>query len=160
MNKHQGGLCMARSSRQSKILEIISTNEIETQEDLVARLRACNFDVTQATISRDIKELGLIKTLSTESGKYKYSYTDSTTQTSNKYIYMLKESVISSRTIKNFVLIKTLKGLANGICSVVNRLNIEDLLGATYGEDTVMLIFEDNATAEYSRAKLDAIINS
>ena len=73
---------------------------------------------------------------------------------------MLKESVISSRTIKNFVLIKTLKGLANGICSVVNRLNIEDLLGATYGEDTVMLIFEDNATAEYSRAKLDAIINS
>ncbi len=151
---------MARSTRQSKILEIISTNEVETQEDLVARLRACDFDVTQATISRDIKELGLIKTLSSESGKYKYSYTDTTTQTSNKYIYMLKESVISTRTVKNFVLVKTLKGLGSGICSVINRLNIEDLLGATYGEDTVMMIFEDNATAEYSRSKLDAIINS
>lgn len=151
---------MARSTRQSKILEIISTNEVETQEDLVAKLRSCNFDVTQATISRDIKELGLIKTLSTESGKYKYSYTDTTSQTSNKYIYMLKESVISTRTVKNLVIVKTLKGLASGICSVINRLNFEDLLGATYGEDTVMMIFEDNATAEYSRAKLDTIINS
>lgn len=151
---------MARSTRQSKILEIISTNEVETQEELVAKLRSCNFDVTQATISRDIKELGLIKTLSTESGKYKYSYTDTTSQTSNKYIYMLKESVISTRTVKNLVIVKTLKGLASGICSVINRLNFEDLLGATYGEDTVMMVFEDNATAEYSRAKLDTIINS
>lgn len=151
---------MARSTRQSKILEIISTHEIETQEDLVAKLRACNFDVTQATISRDIKELGLIKTLSNESGKYKYSYPDTTTQTSNKYIYMLKESVISTRTVKNLVLVKTLKGLGSGICSVINRLNIEDLLGVTYGEDTVMMVFEDNATAEYSRTKLETIIDT
>jgi transcriptional regulator of arginine metabolism len=151
---------MARSTRQSKILEIISTHEVETQEDLVAKLRACNFDVTQATISRDIKELGLIKTLSNESGKYKYSYADTTTQTSNKYIYMLKESVISTRTVKNLVLVKTLKGLGGGICSVINRLNIEDLLGSTYGEDTVMMVFEDNATAEYSRTKLETIINT
>ena len=64
---------MARSLRQSKILEIISAFEVETQDDLVAKLRQSGLDITQATISRDIKELGLIKILSQESGKYKYS---------------------------------------------------------------------------------------
>ena len=60
---------MARSARQSKILELISTKEIETQDELVAALRAASFDITQATISREIKELGLIKILSAETGK-------------------------------------------------------------------------------------------
>ena len=65
---------MARSARQNKILELISNYEIETQDDLVSKLRANSFDVTQATISRDIKELGLIKILSPETGKYKYAF--------------------------------------------------------------------------------------
>ncbi|NCB48593.1 MAG: hypothetical protein EOM55_03135 [Clostridia bacterium] len=91
---------MARNVRQSKILELISLNEIETQEDLVSKLRASKFDVTQATISRDIKELGLIKILSNESGRYKYSLAEATSHTSNKYIYLLKESVISIKTVK------------------------------------------------------------
>ena len=70
---------MARNSRQSKILELISTNEIETQEELVSSLKDANFDVTQATISRDIKELGLIKILS-DSKKYKYAVVSSSAQ--------------------------------------------------------------------------------
>ena len=76
---------MARNLRQSKILELIKENEIETQEELVSHLRALNFDITQATISRDIKELGLIKIM-TDDKKYKYAYIDSSDQqTSNKY---------------------------------------------------------------------------
>ena len=82
-------LVMTRSVRQSKILDIISAYEIETQEDLVNQLRAANFDVTQATISRDIKELGLIKILSSDSNKYKYAIVDATEkQASNKYLYL------------------------------------------------------------------------
>lgn len=151
---------MARNIRQSKILEIISLNEIETQEDLASKLRAIKFDVTQATVSRDIKELGLIKILSSESGKYKYSLADVNNHTSNKYIYLLKESVISVKAIKNFVVIKTLSGLASCVCNVVGKLNIENALGSTFGEDTVMIIFKDNSDAEYSTHKLESVLDS
>ena len=103
---------MARSARQSKILELISTKEIETQDELVAALRAANFDITQATISRDIKELGLIKILSAETGKYKYSIVDNGEQAvSNKYINVFKEAVISIKTAQNLSVIKTIKGI-------------------------------------------------
>ena len=82
---------MARSVRQSKILELISTREIETQDELVALLREAKFDITQATISRDIKELGLIKILSADSGKYKYAIVENGEQAfSNKYISIFK----------------------------------------------------------------------
>ena len=151
---------MSRNVRQSKILELISLNEIETQEDLVSKLRFNKFDVTQATISRDIKELGLIKILSNESGKYKYSLADVNNHTSNKYIYLLKESVISVKNVKNFIVIRTLSGLASCVCNIVGKLNFENSLGSTFGEDTVMIIFKDNSDAEYSLNKLENIIDS
>lgn len=150
---------MARSARQNKILELISIYEIETQDDLVSRLRANNFDVTQATISRDIKELGLIKILSPETGKYKYAFTE-TAPSSNKYIYILKDTVISMKSVKNMIILKTIKGFASGICGIIDKFNIDDLLGATYGDDTVSLIFVDSASADYSLNKLESIINS
>ena len=93
---------MARSSRQSKILELISTKEIETQDELVTELKNLNFDITQATISRDIKELRIIKILSSETGKYKYAVVENENQAvSNKYILVFKEAVISIKNAKN-----------------------------------------------------------
>ncbi len=151
---------MARSSRQSKILELISLHEIETQDDLVSKLKASHFDVTQATISRDIKELGLIKILSSETGKYKYALTDTQTQTSNKYIFMLKESMISYKVVNNLIVVKTLKGLAESVCAILDRLNLEHVLGIVNGIDTVLIIFLDNIEAEYCIKKIDNIINS
>ncbi len=151
---------MARSSRQSKILELISLHEIETQDDLVSKLKASHFDVTQATISRDIKELGLIKILSSETGKYKYALTDTQTQTSNKYIFMLKESMISYKVVNNLIVVKTLKGLAESVCAILDRLNLEHVLGIVNGIDTVLIIFLDNIEAEYCVKKIDNIINS
>ena len=110
---------MARSSRQSKILEIISAKEIETQDELVAELRKLNYDITQATISRDIKELGLIKILS-DSKKYKYAYVDSSEQqVSNKYLGIFKESIISVKAVKNLVVIKTLKGVSSAVSNCI-----------------------------------------
>lgn len=136
---------MARSSRQSKILEIISVKEIETQDELARELRNANFEITQATISRDIKELGLTKILGS-SGRYKYATVGSSEQAvSNKYISILREAVISVRSAMNIVVVKTLKGMSSSICSFIDKLNLTELMGATYGEDTVMLIFPSTA---------------
>ena len=138
---------MARSSRQSKILEIISVKEIETQDELARELKNANFEITQATISRDIKELGLTKILGS-SGRYKYAPVGTAEQAvSNKYISILRESVISVRSALNIVVIRTLKGMSSSICSFIDKLNLIDLMGATYGEDTVMLIFPSTSTA-------------
>lgn len=151
---------MARSARQSKILELISTYEIDTQEDLVLKLKQSNFDVTQATVSRDIKELGLIKILSNETGKYKYAFADTNSQVSNKYIFLLKESVISLKTVKNFLVVRTLKGMASSICSVIDKFNLDDVMGCVNGDDTILIIFSNNEESEYALNKLENIINT
>ena len=133
---------MARSSRQSKILEFISMFEIETQDELVSRLRAADYDITQATISRDIKELGLIKILSQESGKYKYSIVETNEGVvSNKNIIIFKESVISVKVAQNLCIIKTIKGMASAICGLIDKFNLDSLMGAVNGDDTIMVIF-------------------
>ncbi len=149
---------MARSSRQSKILELISTKEISSQDELVAYLKAANFDITQATISRDIKELGIIKILSSE-GKYKYALMDNGEQVvSNKNISIFRESVISIKPANNLCVIRTVKGLACGVCSMIDKLNIEDVMGAVYGDDTVMVILPNNQTAEKASKTLEQFI--
>lgn len=150
---------MARSVRQSKILELISTREIETQDELVALLRDAKFDITQATISRDIKELGLIKILSAESGKYKYSIVESGEQAvSNKYISIFKEAVISIRPAQNLVVLKTIKSMAGAICGLIDKLNLDGVLGSVAGDDTVMIIFPTSLNAEESAKSINKMI--
>lgn len=149
---------MARSSRQSKILELISTKEIETQEELAKELKNANFDITQATISRDIKELGLTKILSS-SGKYKYAILGSEQQViSNKYISIFKECVISVKPALNLAVVKTIKGMGAGVSSFIDKLNLNELLGSTYGDDTVMLIFPTTSLASEAVATLNDIM--
>lgn len=150
---------MARSARQSKILELISTKEIETQDELARELKNANFDITQATISRDIKELGLTKILSS-SGKYKYCFVGSDDQViSNKYISIFKESVISAKPAMNLVVIKTMKGMGNGVASFVDKLNLSELLGAVNGDDTVMLIFPTTTLASQAVLTINEMLN-
>ena len=152
---------MARSIRQSKILELISTREIETQEELVSCLRNANFDITQATISRDIKELGLIKILSAETGKYKYAIVENGEQAvSNKYISIFKEAVISIKTAQNLVVLKTIRATAGTICSLIDKLNLDSVLGAVAGDDTVMIILPNNDLAEKVAKTIENIMHS
>ena len=149
---------MARSARQSKILEIISTKEIETQDELARELKNADFEITQATISRDIKELGLTKILSS-TGKYKYTFVGSEEQAiSNKYIVIFKEAVISVKSALNLVVLKTVKGMGNGVCSFVDKLNLTDLMGAVCGDDTVMLIFPSTTIASSSVLTLSDLL--
>lgn len=147
---------MARTTRQSKILEIIASNEIETQDELVQALRNLDYDVTQATVSRDIKELGLIKIMS-DSKKYKYAYVETAEQqVSNKIVGIYKESVITVKTAQNLVVIKTLKGFASAISSYIDKMSLEYVLGTCFGDDTVMCITENNHNAN---AVYDKLIN-
>lgn len=149
---------MARNSRQSKILEVISSKEVETQEDLVSELKRAGFDITQATISRDIKELGLIKIMS-DSKKYKYAVINSTNQVvSNKTMNIFKECVISVKNAMNLVVVKTLKGCAGMVSGFIDQLSYSNVLGCTYGEDTVMVISSDTEDAYIVQQKLDELL--
>ena len=150
---------MARSSRQSKILELISTKEIETQDELARELKNANFEITQATISRDIKELGLTKILGSN-GKYKYAILGSAEQqvVSNKYINIFKECVISVKPALNLAVLKTIKGMGASICSFIDKLNLTELMGATYGDDTVMLVFPTTTLATEAVATLNELM--
>ena len=150
---------MGRPARQSKILEIILGREIETQDELVNELKKAKFDITQATISRDIKELGIIKILSSESGKYKYAIVDNENQAvSNKYISVFKQAVISIKNAENLCVIKTIKGMAGAICGVIDKLSLENVLGAVCGDDTVMVIMPNSSQAITASQTLNSIV--
>lgn len=151
---------MPRSLRQSKILELISTREIEKQEELVELLRAEKFDITQATISRDIKELGLIKIL-TEDKKYKYAYIGASEQNySNKYINIFKEAVVNLKLLDNIVMIKTISGLASAVNSFLDKLGVENSLGSVFGADTVTIYFDSASKANNACNSLNKIMYS
>jgi len=150
---------MARNSRQSKILELISTQEIETQEELVSALKDAEFDVTQATISRDIKELGLIKIL-TDSKKYKYAVVNSSVQAlSTKCLNIFKECVISIKSASNLVIVKVIKGTAGMVSGLIDQMSMSQILGCTYGDDTVLVIADNIDDALFIKDKLNSLLN-
>ena len=139
---------MARNVRQSKIISIISNAEIETQEELVSALRADGFDVTQATISRDIKELGLIKIVG-KVKKYKYAFIDTDEKVgTNKTTGLFKQAVLSVKAMNNFVVLKTVKGTASMVANFLEKLAIEELVGCVFGDDTVMAIIEPGSNID------------
>lgn len=149
---------MARNLRQSKILEIITTKEIETQDDLVTSLKKVGYEVTQATISRDIKELGLIKVL-TDNKKYKYAVIDSNSQAiTNKSLNIFKECVITIKSANNLVVVKTLKGTAGLVSNLIDQMSLNNVLGCTYGEDTVLVITADVEDAYHVLQKLTDMV--
>ena len=151
---------MARSLRQSKIIEIITNNEVETQEELVSALCLAGFDVTQATVSRDIKELGLIKIVG-ETKKYRYAFVGNGDSVgSNRSANIFREAVMWVKYINNLVVIKTIKGTAQAVSNFVDRLGIEHVMGCVYGEDTVMVIIDDQSFVSKISTRLSEILES
>lgn len=139
-----------KTSRHSVILEIIETNDIETQGQLLQELKNRGFDSTQATISRDIKELRLVKEL-TPLGAYRYttSARDEDAVFAGRLNNIFKESVISIDIAQNLVVIKTLPGLASAACSALDGMSVPNLLGTLAGDDTGLLVLKDNQAAEH-----------
>lgn len=149
---------MARSSRQAKIIEIINKDEIDTQEELVIALKQAGFDVTQATISRDIKELGLFK-VAGEQKKYKYAIVENDNLAYvNKINNLFKEIVLNASTISNQVVIKTLKGSVEIVAEVIDRLAMTNVLGCVFGTDTVLVITENEFSAKLVLSRINEIL--
>ena len=138
-----------KNDRQSMILEIISQENIETQEQLLSRLQARGITSTQATISRDIKELHLIKEL-TGYGTYKYAVSGRKTSMNiaGRLRTIFKEGVTSFDRAQNIVVLKTMPGLASAACAAIDGMEISDLVGSLAGDDTAILIMRDSEKAE------------
>lgn len=138
-----------KPTRQNVILEIISQEEIETQNQLMEALARRGIKTTQATLSRDIKDLHLVKS-SSEGEKYKYVIGEAREirDPDDKLTKIFKECVKSVHTAQNLIVIKTLPGLANGACSTLDSMDIPELVGSLAGDDTAFLAMKDGSSAQ------------
>ena len=137
-----------KNERQSKILEIIESEPIDTQEQLQQRLQAQGIACTQATISRDIKQLHLIKE-PVGQGRYRYTVSSQRTRlnVADKLRSICRESITSIDAAQNIVVIKTMSGLANAAGAALDSMSIPEIVGSLAGDDTVLLVMRDNASA-------------
>ena len=137
-----------KPNRQAKILELIENKDIETQEQLLNELEACGFATTQATISRDIKELRIIKELG-PNGMYRYSAASKQIEPtcSAKLNNIFKQCVVTCDHAQNIVVIKTMPGLASAACSAIDAMGFDMIVGTLAGDDTAFLLLRDTASA-------------
>ena len=137
-----------KSQRQAKIMEIISTRNVETQEQLLDALKQAGFHSTQATISRDIKELRIVKEL-TSLGTYRYTTAakEVPSSFSNRLNTIFRECVTGFDYSQNLMVIKTLPGLAGAAASAIDGMNMSVVLGTLAGDDTVLVVLRDTESA-------------
>ena len=137
-----------KNNRQSLILEIISQENIETQEQLLSRLQERGITSTQATISRDIKQMHLIKE-PVGQGVYKYAVSGNRTKLNfaEKLRTIFRESITSIDYAQNIVVLKTMPGLASAACSALDNMNINYMVGTLAGDDTAFLLMKDTESA-------------
>lgn len=146
-------------ARHAKILELISQNDIETQEELVEDLRKMGMNVTQATVSRDIKELKLIKVMAVN-GKYKYaSIAHSESALSEKLIRIFAQTVIYIDVVGNTIIIKTISGSAAAAAEALDSLNWEGLAGTLAGDNTIFCIARSEEKAQELALKYKKLLN-
>lgn len=149
-----------KSQRQAKILEIISTRNVETQEQLLDALQQEGFRGTQATISRDIKDLRIVKEL-TSLGTYRYSAAVSEIDSSfsNRLNTIFRECVVSFDYAQNIIVIRTLPGLASAAGSAIDAMNMNAVVGTLAGDDTVMVVMRDNNAAALFCGEIKSLIS-
>lgn len=144
-----------KGQRHIKIRELITTRDIETQDDLVAALRKAGFPVTQATVSRDIKELHLIK-VPLDDGRYKYSLpADQKFNPLHKLKRTLSDNFVSIDSTENLIVLKCLPGTANAIGALLDNLEWPEIMGTICGDDTILIICR---TKENSAAAVGKIL--
>ena len=149
-----------KTKRQAKIMEIISTTNVETQEQLLQELEAAGFTSTQATISRDIKELRIVKEL-TSLGTYRY--TTSAKEVSGTFSVRLntifRECVTGFDYAQNIIVIHTLPGLAGAAASALDAMNMSVVLGTIAGDDTVFIVMRDTNSAAAFCGEIKSLLN-
>ena len=149
-----------KSQRQAKILEIIANKNVETQEQLLAALQAEGFHGTQATISRDIKELRIVKEL-TSLGTYRYTVSNSDigNSFSARLNTIFRECVISFDYAQNIIVVRTMPGLASAAGSAIDAMNLSTIVGSLAGDDTVMIVMRDTNAAATLCGEIKALLN-
>lgn len=147
-----------KSVRHDLILDIIDKKDIETQEELAAELKARGVKVTQATVSRDIKELRLLKVLS-ENGGYKYATAERAEKgMSERFIRILAESVMSIESAVNLIVIKTISASAQAAAEAIDSLKWPELLGTIAGDNTILVIARSEDAVESVVSRFHALI--
>ena len=136
-----------KSRRHAKILEIIHNESVKTQDELLKRLVDCGYSVTQATVSRDIREMRLVKVLGTD-GMYKYSVANKDAgEISSKFGALFAEIAVKVDYAGNIVVVKCLSGMANATCAAVDSLNRADIVGTISGDDTFLCVMKNEDMA-------------
>ncbi len=137
-----------KNDRQNQLLQIIAEEDIETQEQLLERLQARGIKSTQATISRDIKQLHLIKEPAGQ-GRYRYAVSAHRTKLNfaDRLRTIFRESLLSADYANNIAVIKTMPGLAQGAASALDGMHINDMVGSLAGDDTVIIVMRDMESA-------------
>lgn len=136
-----------KSKRQEKIRELIEMFHIETQDELAEKLQEEGFPTTQATISRDIREMKLTK-ISDDSGRQKYIVMQPRdTDTNGKYKRVLADGILSLDVAQNMIVIKTVVGMAMAVAAAIDNLNIQGIMGCIAGDDTIFCVSRDEITA-------------
>ena len=147
-----------KTTRQAKILELIQKNDVETQEELSAYLEKEGFQVTQATVSRDIRELKLIK-IATDNGRQKYAViTDADSNMMEKYARVLREGFLSVDAAENIVVIKTVSGMAGAVAAAVDAMRMQEIVGSLAGDDTILCVIRTSDDAVHIMKKLRKIV--
>ena len=129
-----------KKNRHNTILEIIANQEIDTQEELARQLREAGYDVTQATVSRDIRELNLYK-VSADGGKQKYAILrqEDSRHLEDKYIRVLKDGFSSMDMAQNILVVKTVSGMAMAVAAAIDAMRFQEIVGSIAGDDTIMM---------------------
>lgn len=145
-------------NRHAKILEIIENYDIETQDELVAKLKEHGMDVTQATVSRDIKELRLVKVTSSD-GRARYkAMSNDTGVISDRLLTILREGYVSSDYANNILVVKTLPGMAQAVASAVDSLGWPEVVGTIAGDDTIMVVTRAERIAEEMQERFTSLL--
>ena len=144
-----------RNKRHSAILSLIKEKSVETQQELTALLSELGFEVTQATVSRDIKELRLVKKLNND-GRYVYAphTEESSSGISDKMTLILNKSITNVDYALNTIVVKTLTGMAKGAASVLDAMQLPDVLGTIAGDDTIFMVTKSEDAAQKLCKKL------
>ena len=147
-----------KTKRQRKIIELITNYDIETQEELAAKLVENGFNVTQATISRDIRELNLTK-IATKGGKQKYAVQSSSDIVSNsKYMRVLNDGIITMDTAGNILVVKTVSGMAMAVAAALDAMQIKEILGCSAGDDTIMCVVKHAEETDRVKEHIESFI--
>ena len=144
-----------KSARHEKIIELIQQHDIDTQEELAARLNSAGFKVTQATVSRDIRELKLTK-VAMSNGRQKYAaLTEANEDLSEKYTRVFRDAFVSMDMAQNILVIKTVSGMAMAVAAAIDAMHLHEIVGCIAGDDTIMCAVRsvDDTIAVMSRLR-------